>query len=427
MSYKKQPWADGSSGNTPITAARLGNIERGIEAITKQPPYVPRHSLGGVAHTEVPVYTSGINFDGAFDESYTIGSNTLPNPWPVDCYGDMVVLNNAWTPMTSQSGVGTVGTYRIMMDGTDLMIFNYGGFEMKIYIDGRPYANNPVLTAASTGFAPYGFQKLVFSTARPRLIEIRSMSTPVAFYTKKPYRIWKPAPDSNPKLAVVGDSFVYPIVMSNTAAGNFSPDTWARGMWQGMESELGITSIATDGVGGTGYLAGSTGNTPYSHASRTSWLTRIKPDVIVMHGGGINDLYNSFTNAAIIAAVVARFTDLRANFPDAKLVFVEGFAPPLFTPATYNPNFIAIRQAVQTALEAASIRAYYLDIATTRPPLKGTGYVTGAVAGENTSIYIGSDQAHPTQLGHQYLRSILAGKMKQVLADKGPLEGTLIL
>lgn len=36
ISYTPTTWADGADGGTPITAARLNNIEQGVSAATKQ-------------------------------------------------------------------------------------------------------------------------------------------------------------------------------------------------------------------------------------------------------------------------------------------------------------------------------------------------------------------------------------------------------
>lgn len=408
--------------------AKAHNDERKrINVLEQGAKFIPRRSMVGPAHSEVPVFTTGIPLDAAFNETYVIGANTLPALWPVDTWGDMSIVNNLWCAKTSVAGLGTVQTHRVMTDGLEICFFNYSGFEMNLFIDGQPYANNPILPAATTGYAPFGMSKLVFPSQRPRLLEFVTANGLVGIYTKKPYRIWKPAKDPNPKVAVFGDSFVYPLTMSDTVAGAHTPDPWIRGMYQQMAPMLGITSLTTDGIGGTGYIAPSGSNKPYTHVDRLAWLNRLQPDVIVAHGGGANDLYTGNTVANTITAAINHFKNLREQHPAAKLVFVEGFAPPLFTPATFNPNYKLIREGVQAGLLAEGVDAYFLDIATTRPPFSGTGYVTAPVANDNTSIYIGSDQVHYTVKGAKFLASIVAPKLARVMADQGDLLGQLVL
>lgn len=390
------------------------------------PDYTPNPQRMGPVSTDAPTVTTGVAADAAFNKSYVTAANALPAIWPIDAYGKFVISSNNWSARSSASSISSVTTYRFMADGSELLLFTYAGFELDLWIDGRPYASNPILTAVSSGFSPFGFQKLVFADARPRLIEFRSISGLVGVYTKNPYRCWKPGPDKNPKVAVVGDSYVTPTTLSDTLAANATPDPWLRGIYQRMPALLGITSLVTDGLGGTGYINGGGSSLPYTHASRISWLQDVDPDVIIVHGGGVNDLFGGSSTADIITAAVNYFTTLRTNHPDAKLVFVEGFSPPGFIPGTYNPNFITIRQGVQTALAAAGIDAYFIDVATTQPPIYGTGYVTNANANDNSSLYVGHDTFHLSVRGAAYVRNFLYTKIRTVLADRGELVGTLI-
>lgn len=425
--YDIQTWNDGPAGNTPITAEKLTRIEEGIELVAKKRLYIPRNSMFGSAHTEAPVFTGGTAGDVAFNESYILpGGIALPTVWPVDCWGDNTVTSQNWSSKGSAATLATAATYRFMYDGTDLIILCLGGLELNMFVDGQPLSANPFLTVVSAGLGAFGYQKFVFATARPRLIEFRAVTGLAGLYGKKPYRMWKPAADPNPKVAVVGDSFVYPTTLSNTLAAAFTPDPYIRGMYQAMASQLGITSMVSDGLNGTGYIAAGAFQA-YPHANRLAWLDRIQPDVIVVHGGGANDLYTGSSVASIIAAATSYFQALRSQHPDAKLVFVEGFSPPAFVPATFNPSYILIREGLQEALDDAGVGAYYLDIATTRPPLTGAGYVLATTGIGNSDIYIGHDGAHPTGAGAAYLRSVVADKLKRVLADhNGELEGTLI-
>ena len=415
--------------NAAVTAADAARVSGDalLESRAKRRIYAPRNQMKAPAHSEVPVYSAGIAADAAFNESYVISGGVLPNPWPIEAFGDMIVLGGLWSAKNSQGNWGSPFTARFMCDGSEICWISGTNLEINVYIDGQPYANNPILGGATSGLTGAGIQKLVFSSARPRLLEFRSMSGYTAFYTKKPYRIWKPTPDPNPRVAVVGDSYVTPTTLSNTTNTAHTPDPYMRGLYSDMAQDLGISSMVMDGINGTGYLQGGAPAMPYGHANRLAWLQRVNPDVIVVHGGGGNDFNNGATVADVAAAATTYFQALRTNHPNAKLVFMEGIAPPLFTPATFNPKYKQLRETLQTNLEALGIKAYYIDIATTRPPFSGTGYVTAPVANDNTSIYVGYDQTHYTELGAKYLRSIIAPKLRAVLADRGALEGTLIL
>ena len=388
--------------------------------------YFPRDSFTGPATSDITSVATGAAADGTLNEQYVIASNTLPTPWPVDVYGPSIISNNTYITKTSVSSVATVATYRIMTDAPKISLFvSATNFMADLFIDGKPYASNPITLAATTGYGAYGFQTITFPSAKPRLIEWRSVSGLVGIYVAKPYRAWRPAPEANPKIAVVGDSYVLPTTMNDASTGQVTAGNYLRGTYQRMTTLLGVTSLVTDGIGGTGYLAGGGSSLPYTHSSRLSWLTSASPDVIIIHGGGCNDLYNSFTVNQTITAATSYFQGLRNSFPKARLIFVEGFSPPVFTPATYNPNYIAIRQGVQAAVGISNM--YYLDIATTRPSLTGSGYVTATNGTGNSDIYVGSDGAHPTIKGHEYIRNVLAGKIRRVLADDGRLDGTLVL
>lgn len=386
--------------------------------------YQPNLLKAGPTSTDITSVVTGAAADATLNQQYVIGANLLPAIWPIDAWGDIRVSSNTYMSTTSNTSVGNAISYRMMTDAPKICVYAYGaGFMADLYIDGRPYASNPITLANTTGLGTYGYHVITFPSAKPRLIEWRSVSGIVGVLVAKPYRIWKPAPDPNPKVAIVGDSYVLPTIMNDAAAGQTAVQDYLRGIYQRMDAALGISYLITDGVGGTGYINPGGNSLPYVATARLAWLTRVKPDVVVVHGGGANDLYGGNTQQATIDAAVNYFKTVRLVLPRAKLVFVEGFAPPIFQ---YNTQYKAIRQAVQAALIAAGVDVYYVDVATTNPVLNGTGYVTAANGTGNTDIYIGSDQAHPTIRGHEYIRAYLASKLKAILADRGELINTLI-
>lgn len=385
--------------------------------------YNPNPRYTGPNSADNPAVTLANALDPAFNVSYS-STGTLPSV--MECFGDMSVTSNNWSAKTSVAGVASVATYRTMTDADEVLIGTYAGFEHDLYIDGQPFNANPLIPTVSAGYNPFGFVKLVFPSAKTRLLEFRTLAGFFYLAAKAPYRFWKPAFDPNPRVAVVGDSYVYPSTLSDTVAGNAAGDTWIKGAYQRMPALLGITGMSSDGIGGTGYINGGGSQRPYSHADRLAWLGRLKPDVIVMHGGGVNDLFGGNPVPDIITAATNHFRNLRDAHPGAKLVFVEGFTPPGFTPATYVPNLKAISQGVRDNLNNEGIDAYFLDVVTTDPAIKGAGYVTAPSGSGNSNIYVGSDTYHLTVRGHTYVRNLIANKLRTVLADTGDRVGMLV-
>jgi lysophospholipase L1-like esterase len=117
------------------------------------------------------------------------------------------------------------------------------------------------------------------------------------------------------------------------------------------------------------------------------------------------------------------FTNLRAVAPNAKLVFVEGFAPPTGF-SGFNADYIAIRAAAQAAL--AAIGVTYINVATLLPWIKGTGYNSTGDATENSYAYISSDGVHPNDAGHLYIRQRMGQRLRRVLYDDGSLLNALV-
>ena len=439
---ESQASVDSLIGGAPASLDTLGEIAtalagkasaaQGAKADTALQPsglvYVPdERRYYGPNTSDVSAVATGIAADAAFNERYAITNpNVIPANWPVDCYGVVTATSNNWSAKTSQSTVATVSTYRTFCDADELVIFTYASpFTIDLFVDGKPYASNPIVPVATAGFGSYGYQKITFTSAKPRLIEFRMIGGLVGLYVKKPYRCWKPKPDINPGIAVVGDSWVTPTVLSDTAAGNAAGDTYLPGIYQRMAALLGITKLVTDGIGGTGYLSPGGSNLPYGNSTRKAWVQAVAPDVLIVHGGGINDLYNGYSMAATQQAMIDYFTWAHSVLPNAKLVFMEGQYAPLAGFSSQVANMITLRQNVQSAL-AGVVPVYFVDVITTRAPINGTGYVTAANGSGNSDIYIGSDQSHPTVRGNQYIRHFLAPKIAKILADDGKRVGSLI-
>ena len=77
ISYTPTTWADGADGGTPITAARLNNIESGVTAATKQANTnaADIKTLGDSVSQKVSVLSSGNAISAA--EVYSTDDNPV--------------------------------------------------------------------------------------------------------------------------------------------------------------------------------------------------------------------------------------------------------------------------------------------------------------------------------------------------------------
>lgn len=358
--------------------------------------------------------------DASWTRSYARGTNpVIPATWPVDTGRTTETLTGAFSIQASPAPLGQ-RLNRMMIDGDRLLFYcsAAAGHGLSFYVDGSPLQIAPHLFVATKA----QYVRAVFAAGKKtRLIEILGDIGLHSVFVPKPAKIWKPPPISDPCVVCVGNSFNAPAVFENTGTA-VSPVTM-YGAIQGLAPQIGVKEIMIDAGSGSGFLTNGGGiHPPYTDASRRAILTALNPDVIMVFGGEMNDKLATQTNAAIIAAATAYYTSLRAEFPNAKLVHIEGFAPPIFL--GYQADFVAISAALRAAL--TDVGVYYVDVATTDPWINGTGYVNHTPGTENSGIYIGDDGSHPTILGHEYVRNRFAPIMRRILRDRGELLNTLI-
>ena len=415
----------------PIPAARLDSgLElavrrrmRNVAIATRLATVDPRLSIASADVTSVNANVPGdaVNYDRA----YTYQSAGVP----LEAVADFGEGNHFWLPQ----GVYAHYSYgpfnamprsvRVMCDGARFCWYQISptGFgQAAVYIDGRP-ANGAQPMTIGEGAT---YNTIVFPSARVRQIEIRTLAGIGGMFTHKPYSLWKPPARQGPRVLVIGDSWT----SSASVVNHLNATYWNIG------PHLGSDDVWVDHYGGTGYTVGTgadgSGANRYidrvenSALGGITWdLEAIDPDMVVVHGGGANDCYKGRTNQQIIDGVVAVFTRLRQRLPLAKLVFVEGFGPPLF--AQFNPRYVQIREAVQQQLRGVGV--YYIDVATTRPWVTGQGTATApANDGTNADKFISTDGAHVTDEGGRYVRNRLGAPLRTVLLDDGARLNTLI-
>ena len=365
--------------------------------------------------------------DSAYDRSYTYAGG-LEN---VADFGEGMSF---WVPQgsTNQYGYGPFNamprSVRTLCDGDKFAWYQYsvaGLAGVSIRVDRIPIAATPYAPNAGGQF-----NTIVFKSAKRRLIELRTSAGIGLLATTKRYDLYKPSNRRGPRVLFIGNSYTGPYNPANV----MDSYCWDIGPLIGSED------VWVDFFGGTGYGVHSTADgttVPGTGANRfldrventvlsgQTWdISAIAPKLVVVHGPE-NDKYKGRSNAQVIADATAVLTRIRQRCPKAKIVYVEGFTPPGFPPATYNPNFIAIRQGVQAA--CAAVGVYYIDIATTKPWINGAGTVASPNGdGLNSSIYISSDTFHPVREGHLFIRDGMARRLNKILADNGALLNQLV-
>lgn len=359
--------------------------------------------------------------DGTLNHQYILGnSSAIPSTYPVDLgLGTIAATTNAFGYAEYSYPLYGGHTIRMMTDAPKLAIkFGYvsSAYAYQVFIDGAPVTLDPVVGNAGL------YLTMVFpSSGRARLVEICMRAGVGSIYVAQPYRVWKPGVRPAPKILVMGDS--YAMTTSYDNSGNALPGEY--GMYHRMPGDLGVVNMSVDGVGGTGYIfrnAGGIGAPNNNYADRLASAIALAPDVLIIHGGGANDLANGYTTAQIITAATNLFQAARAGLPNAKLVFIEGFAPPVF--GSFNASYTTIRAGVQA--NCMNTGVYYVDVSTTDPWLSGTGYYGATNGTGNSDIYVGPDGTHLLAKGSDYLRSRMADRLRAILADNGALVNTLI-
>lgn len=376
-----------------------------------------RKLIGPVAAgSDAPVVVYSATPSGAYTKAYMISGTTLPADWPVYLGpGPSDFASNFSWPIPRSN----FRNLRVMCDGSMFAFQTLVNAPLEggvlLFVNGAPVSLTPGTLGNGTTYTT-----MVFPDARPRLIEIMTNAGFRSVHTANPYRCWMPPIPAGQKILVIGDSYSAGVTFGASASVEMQRIygfAATLGLYLGAES-----TYWTDGVGGTGYL--KTGAGVGNYATRLPAHYASEPDVVIVGGGGSNDLFGaSFSQSQIIAAATNLFIDARSALPNAKLVFMEGFSPPNGF-STFKPDYIAIRAALQAAL--VDIGVYYVDIATTAAWIDGSGYIGATTGTGNSDLYIGADGIHPSPAGGPYIRERLAPKLRAILSDNGDLLNQLV-
>jgi hypothetical protein len=281
-----------------------------------------------------------------------------------------------------------------------------------VFIDGVPVSLTPITPSPTAGYL-----HLVFPSAKPRLVEIRTDCFMSNISVSPLYSVWKPAPMQSPRLFVIGASYTSALVYNGTSGASTLVQ---YGMWQQIEDYIDIEDVWIDGISGSGFIktAGGFGSPNNNYNDRTPGIISSAPDILMVSNAFANDNFNGFSTSAITTAADTFCTTIRTALPNCKIVLMEGIRAPLF--GDFSTNYATIT----SNLQALRSDLYYIR---TTPWMDMAGYTPGNTTGTgNSDVYIGNDGIHATIEGHAYLRSRMAPKLQQILYDDGTLLNTVL-
>lgn len=262
----------------------------------------------------------------------------------------------------------------------------------RVWVDGSPTAMTPRLDLDPTSKS----QRIIidFGSADVRLVEFE-MEQGIRFggvCREANYDVWA-APTLGPRLLGIGDSFFEGI----------GADYFMSSLFRRAADRLGIVDAWNQGEGGLGYLGDGTQSLMTARQKLAFDVVPYQPDWIVV-GLGAND--GPLPAGAVEAEVGLFFGELLAAVPYAGITVIGPWrSPGLPTPSAI---FAAVRNAVLSQADAVgSGRLRYFD--TQVENWQQVAGRIGATSGiGNSNVYIGSDNAHLAQAGHDYMGARVA-------------------
>lgn len=297
---------------------------------------------------------------------------------------------------TIDYGTGTVTQPRIVK----YFVFCGVKFEFKykevvgsleVIADGVSEFNSIPTTTGQIKFA-----SVTFSSAKPRVIAVIGQNCLVGdFYTETSDSVV--TPKIGRKIIIAGDSYT-----EGTGAD------FGLGYVNRLMSKYNIYNVVNSGLGGTGYLKENSGRPNLISRYQTDIIDQ-NPDVVII-AMGINDLLSSPTDIATAASTI--ISDIKVSNPNCEILILGCWYPRAPTQEIIDIN---------TELELVSVNGGAKFINPTKSVDESWVYGTGRVGAEagdgNADVITSSDNTHPTNLGHEYLASML----KMSIDDAGVL------
>jgi lysophospholipase L1-like esterase len=304
--------------------------------------------------------------------------------------------NNFVSPMTNIStsgyfgGAGYLGEesrFSFWTDGdrVDISFLDFNAI-FQVWIDGERVQATDFTSVGASGA---DLLRLVFASARPRLIMLRGVNLAIrnVRVPQGGYSIWKPVEKRRPLCYIIGDSYTYGTTSGAGTEGLTScyPDVLA--------AALGF-DIVPLGVGSTGWQS-SGSNLPATRVAN-DLLMRPTPDYVIWALGYNDGGVSAPTPATIITNMTAALDAVIAGLPNATQIVIGPW-----TPNGTVTNLTTVKTTMQGVL-ASYPRVTFIDF-------------DNVVNSSNKALYTGGDLVHPTELGHEFIGGQLALKIDAAL------------
>ncbi len=270
-----------------------------------------------------------------------------------------------------------------------------GGY--RLWVDGQPTQVAPRTDLDGTSKS----MRLIvdFGAAGDRIIEVE-LDQAVEFggVTREPnYDVWR-AHAPGPRILAHGDSFV-----DGTGADAMMQNCFAQ-----ATRRLGIGDAWAQGEGGLGYLAPGNSSGLNATAKLEDEVIAHNPDWVVV-ALGIND--QGASASALQAAAAAYFDQLLTGLPFAGVTVIGPWRAPGLNPISGVGAAIANAVGSHASAVAAKRLMHFDTFAENWQQIAGR---VGAPSGiGNSNVYIGADNIHPNQAGHDYLSGRIANAVQR--------------
>lgn len=358
-------------------------------------------------------YPIGVVYRSDYD-GISAYSNGYPNAYTLSNYG----VSDA----PPGSGTFTAGTYKdnllvteFAVDGTQMELYVMGvGQKYRVLVDegtGWQYTNNTNPSNYNgTLNNDNGMYRILFTFGTRMIRNIRLEIEKGKFggvtvgVNDTVFPCSKPLA---PKCIILGDSYTEPTGADCGMSG-----------WSSVACQLLGWEASPSGSGGTGYLnPGPSPRVPFNNRIQTDVINQ-NPQILII-AGGINDI--SYDTTQLSSAVTSLLQNLKNALPNTMIFVVSNWTQ--HTPQTNELNTCS---AIKTSVLNCGIP--FIDVSNGSTYLSnqtainqnigawinGYGYVGSSSSG-NSTLYIGSDATHPTQVGHNYLGRRVATEIYRIL------------
>ena len=246
-----------------------------------------------------------------------------------------------------------------------------------ILVNGRMVQDTRILSTTAAG--SWTRMRLTFPSTGFRRIQIIGLNPTVGSFggvqVTTGHSVIRPDYAVKRRIAIIGDSLTNGSGVA--PAGAIFTETFALR----LAYLMGADQVILAGIGGTGWVTQSGGETQSHFGARVAPVVAMDPDVIIFMGSR-NDPSATGVQAAVEAAL-----DGCASVPE---VYVTG--------TVTKTGFTAQNAAIKAGTEAKGRQ--FVDLAGI---IYGTGKAGALTNDGNADFFIGTDGIHPTHEGHKYI------------------------